>query len=76
MKSVHIRNLKPSVLEALKRRARAHQRSLQGELVSILENAARAAPPAEERAPLELITVRVGGDSTFGRDEIYGDDGR
>lgn len=75
MKSVHIRDVDPSTLDALKRLASAHRRSLQGELLTILERAARAAPPVD--APLDWITVDTGRDgSTWSRDELYDDQGR
>ena len=41
MAQVLIRDLDPEVIEELKKRAREHTRSLQGELKTILEEAAR-----------------------------------
>ena len=76
MKSIHIRNVPPRTLEALKRLAQSHRRSLQGELHVILERAARQAPPEEAAAKLDLVTVRTGGVGTWNRSEIYGDNGR
>ena len=76
MKSVHIRGIEAATLAALKRLARCHRRSLQGELHAILERAARTAPPGEE-AGLDWITVKTGGPSpTWSRSEIYDDRGR
>lgn len=42
MAQVLIRDLDPEVIEELKKRAREHTRSLQGELKTILEEAARS----------------------------------
>ena len=39
MKSLHIRDVDPNILAALKRLAKSHRRSLQGELHTILERA-------------------------------------
>lgn len=75
MKSIHIRDITPETLAALKRLARQHHRSLQGELHALLERAARMAPPVQEEA-LHLNTVHTGHAGTFSRDGIYGDSGR
>ena len=76
MKSVHIRDVSPATLAALKRLAKSHRRSLQEELHAILERAARAAPP-EEQADLSWHTVESGGRSpTWSRNETYDDRGR
>ena len=76
MKSVHIRDIEEATLAALKRLAKCHRRSLQGELHAILDRAARTAPP-EEEAGLDLITVETGSRSpTWSRSEIYDDQGR
>jgi hypothetical protein len=76
MKSIHIKSVDPKTLERLKRLARSHHRSLQGELHVILERAARLAPPDDREIDLQLVTVDVGGDRTWNREEIYGADGR
>ena len=73
MKSIHIRDIPLDVLNALKRRARTHHRSLQGELKAILEAAARVVPD-HESAELDLNFVRSGICEAFDRDFIYGDD--
>jgi len=75
MKSIHIRDVEPAVIEALKRRAHGHHRSLQGELRSILEGAARTAPPAEPPT-VSWVTVETGSTAGWSRNEIYDDDGR
>ena len=76
MNSVHIRDVAPDTVDALKRLARSHHRSLQGELRAILQRAARMAPPDESARELNLVTVRVGGSTPWRREEIYGADGR
>ena len=76
MTSVHIRDVSPDTLDALKRLARSHHRSLQGELHAILERAARMAPPDDDARTLNLVTVRTGRTTSWSRDEIYGPDGR
>ncbi len=76
MKSIHIRDLDEGVLQRLRKRAKHHHRSLQGELRAILEDAARYAPDDEAVEDLVLITVDTGNSRTWSREEIYGDDGR
>lgn len=76
MKSLLIRNLDEQVLAALKRLAASNHRSLQGEVLHLLTRASRLAPGDEEISSLELITVATGRRKPFGREEIYGDDGR
>ncbi len=75
MKSIHIRAVPPNTLAALKRLARSHHRSLQGELLSILDRAARRAPPENEEE-LPLITVETGATSIWPREELYDNQGR
>ena len=75
MKSIHIRDINPDTLEQLKRLARGHHRSLQGELKIILERAARLAP-AEPARTIKLHTTRTHGGNSWSREEIYGDSGR
>jgi plasmid stability protein len=75
MPAVHVRNLDDAVIDALKRRAAAHHRSLEGELRQILEEAAASERPAARRGRrrLRLSTVAIGRPGSFGRDEIYAD---
>jgi plasmid stability protein len=71
----NVRNVPESVAAALRERASRHGRSLQQELLSILESA--AAQPAADTSvppPIQLKTVRTGGTSTWSREEIYGDE--
>jgi plasmid stability protein len=77
MVAFNVRNVPGPIAAALRERARRHGRSLQQELLAILESA--AAEPASSSGPLpplELTTVNSGGSSTWSREEIYGDDGR
>ena len=76
MSSIHIREIEPATLAALKRLARIHHRSLQGELHAILAREARLAPPEEDIRSLDLVTVNTGLATLWNRDEIYGPEGR
>lgn len=75
MPAVHVRNVPPEVLTALKRRARRHHRSLEGELRELLSAAVRE-EPAEPVTPLELKLSAASPATSWSREEIYGDDGR
>jgi plasmid stability protein len=75
VKSLHIRNVPEDTVESLKRLARHHHRSLQGELRAILQNAASRAPIDEDQK-LHLHTVEIGSRAAWNRDEIYRDDAR
>lgn len=80
MKSLHIRGLDEAVVEGLKRRARRHRRSLQKEVEVLLTDAAQMVPPegATSMSMRELLNMVSTGrqDDRWGRDELYGDDGR
>jgi plasmid stability protein len=76
MPALHIRNVSEEVVAALKRRAAAHDRSLQQELLNVLRDVAQDAPPAEPRPPVELTPSTVRGSGSWRREEIYGDDER
>ena len=76
MPGIHVRDLTDETMQALKRRATAHNRSVQGEVRAILAAAARASPPEGGYPPIRLRHVEVGGDGRWTRDDIYGDDGR
>lgn len=80
MKSIHIREVEDEVLAALKRRARRHRRSLQKEIHSLMDDAARMTPSETDgsRDPLDTLkTVSIGRRSTsWSRDSYYGDEGR
>jgi len=57
MATVTVRNLDQAVVEALKKRARANNRSLEGELRHILTAAAGSGGPADLRALAERIAA-------------------
>ncbi len=76
MPAVHVRDIEPEVLAALKRRARRHHRSLQGELRELLSAVAREEGLAEAMPPLALKMSSASPTTSWSREEIYGDDGR
>ncbi len=76
MPGIHVRDLSDETMRALKRRALAHHRSVQGEVREILVEAARAAPPEGGYPPIQLCHVDIGVDRLWTREDIYGDDGR
>ncbi len=79
MKSIHIRQIDEDTLEKLKYRARLHRRSLQKEIETLLEDAARMIPSVSAESPLleQLHTVTTGKSQTdWSREELYGPDGR
>ena len=76
MPGVHVRDVPAETLRALSRRAKAHHRSVQGEIRAILDAAARAAPPEQGYPPIRLKHVEVGSDAPWTREDIYGDRGR
>ena len=77
MSAIHVRDVPEPVLASLKRRAAANQRSLQKELLVVLEAAASEAPPPEVPEPIRLVMApdaAAGGE--WSREAMYGDDGR
>jgi plasmid stability protein len=77
MVAFNVRDVPGPIAAALRERARRHGRSLQQELLSILESAA-AEPVSNSGAlpPLQLTTVNSDGSSTWSREDIYGSEGR
>jgi plasmid stability protein len=77
MPALHIRDLDDALIDELKSRAKAHHRSLNSEVKTILAEAiARGAgsdTPAAVR-PLKLHLVQVGASTSTSRDDIYDDD--
>lgn len=63
------------LVRVLRERAKRHGRSLEQELRAILDVAQNAPGPAS-LPPIRLTTVRTAGESTWSREEIYGDEGR
>lgn len=76
MSAVHVRDIPPELLEALKRRAKAHRRSLQMELLEILSRAALEAPAERPLPPIRLHMSRARGSGTWRREDAYGDQAR
>ena len=72
MKSLHIRDVPEPTIARLKRRALLHHRSLQGELIFVLEEAAKQIPH-EEPAEFALNTVKTQGTQDWSREGIYED---
>jgi plasmid stability protein len=72
MKSLHIREVPESTIERLKSRAKRHHRSLQGELLAVLDEASRL---EIVDAPNEfcLRTVKTQGRQDWTREGIYED---
>lgn len=73
MAAIHVREVDDAVIDALKARAARNQRSLQGEIRHILENAAVSEVSKESRAgrrKLRIRTVAVGG-PVYTRETIY-----
>lgn len=63
-------------MAALRERAQRHGQSMQQEVREILEAAAQAPLPGGTPDPIRLTTVRTESGDTWGREEIYGDEGR
>ena len=76
MSSIHIRNIEEQFLSSLKRLAKKHHRSLQGELHFILERASELDLNENMSEELNLITVNSGLKNSWHREDIYDADGR
>lgn len=76
MPAVHIPNVPDEVLNALKRRAARHERSLQKELRHILSSVAVEDRSSTPLTPISLNLAKSAPNATWRREEIYGDDGR
>lgn len=68
MPAIHVRNVPEATLAALRERAGRHGRSLEHEVLEILEKA------AAETAPVRLVTTTTSARSTWRREDIYGDE--
>jgi plasmid stability protein len=76
MPAIHVRNVPERTIAALRERAMRHGRSMQQEVLEILQAAATEVGHAEQLVPIDLVTVTTSGTSTWRREEIYGDEGR
>ena len=72
MESVHITQVHPETIIALKRLALCNQRSLQDELRAIPEHAASTAPSDTARDEFRLVAVKTGYTGRWSREQIYG----
>ena len=72
MKSVHIRSIPESTLDRLKLRASRHHRSLQGELLAVLEAAAKEVS-VDDNETFFLHTTKTAGRQDWSREAIYED---
>ena len=66
-----IRNVKPEVKRALAENASANGRSLQAELVEVLERAAAEPPAPSAKQTLRLALGSSKGEPSWSRQEIY-----
>jgi len=71
MKSIHIRDINPQVLQRLKKLAEMHHRSMQGELKTIIAEATRKIPAANPDEELDLITVSTENKQPWKRENYY-----
>lgn len=71
MPAIHIRNVPEPTLSALRERADKRGHSMQQELLTILENAAAEPVEVDAPSPIQLVTARTAGQSTWSREEIY-----
>ena len=76
MPAIHIRNVPEPMLSALRERAAAHGRSMQQEVLAILDAATAEPIPRQAPSPIQLVTVRTSTNTTWRREDIYDDEGR
>jgi hypothetical protein len=78
MSSLLIRDIPETTLQAFKRRAARHHRSLQKEIIFLLEESARMSPQGDnpEHRSLRLKTVKTKNKAPWERSDLYGEDGR
>jgi plasmid stability protein len=76
MPAIHIRNVPEPMLSALRERAAAHGRSMQQEVLAILDAATAEPIPRQAPSPIQLVTTRTSTNTTWRREDIYDDEGR
>jgi plasmid stability protein len=76
MRAVQVHGVPDDVVEALERRAASNQRSLEGELLLILVEAASQGTALEELPPLRLHMAKGPTEGEWRREDLYDDDGR
>ncbi len=74
--AIHIRNVPESMLSALRERAAAHGRSMQQEVLAILDAATAEPIPRQAPSPIQLVTTRTSTHRTWRREDIYDDESR
>jgi plasmid stability protein len=74
--AIHIRNVPEAMLSALRERAEAHGRSMQQEVLAILDAATAEPIPRQPPSPIQLVTTRTSTHTTWRREDVYGDEGR
>ena len=73
MKSIHIRDIDPEIMQRLKKLAEMHHRSMQGELKTIISEAVRKIPTNEAAEDLDLVTVSTENQQPWKREDYYTD---
>ena len=73
MKTIHIRDIDPEMLQRLKKLAEMHHRSMQGELKTIISAAVRKVPANEAAEDLDLVTVSTENQQPWKREDYYTD---
>lgn len=76
MPALHIRKVPAAVVAALRERAERRGRSMQQEILKILEAAAAEPVAGPSPPPIRLVTVKTSGRSSWRREETYGAEGR
>jgi len=76
MPAIHVRNVPESTISGLRERADRHGRSMQQEVLEILQTAAAEPASVQAPSPIELVTADTSANATWRREEIYGDEGR
>ena len=59
MPTLTVRDVPPALREKLKRRAERHRRSLNGEVLTVLEEGVRSAAPEEEEEDRRALIERI-----------------
>ncbi len=76
MSAIHIRNVPDVVLQRLKQRAAANHRSMQKEVLSILEAATVEEGDARLVPPIKLVMAAQPTRGGWRREDLYDDQGR
>ena len=76
MSAIHIRNVPDVVIQHLKQRAKANNRSMQKEVLSILEAAIADQVKTEPWQPIKLVMAPESTNGSWRREDLYNEDGR